>query len=236
MRPFLLGLAALAALLVPADPAAADWSDPDGANMLVPQHPDPQGWDVELFRHELADDWQAVLSQPITEVHFWTSWYGDAVGIPEIIQVRFYADAGGTPGNLLWSRVFAHTEVTTVSPAGSGLQGWYVPEAPQWIPGDHMLYQQINITGITEPFTPAAGTVYWLSLLVDWSGIQAPIGWKTSLDTFGACAVWDHWYLPGWAPLTDPAGLPLQLAFVVGPGQPVATEAPTWAGIKALYR
>lgn len=227
-------LIALVALL--ACPARGDWVDTDGCNMLFPQHPDPQGWDVELFRHELADDWQAVLSQPITEVHFWTSWFGDAVGIPEIIQVRFYDDAGGLPGNLLWSRVFSHSEVVIISPAGSGLQGWYIPEAPEWIADNHMLYQLVNIEGITEPFTPVAGTTYWLSLFVDWTGIQAPIGWKTSLDAFGAGAVWDHWYAPGWAPLTDPAGVPFHLAFVVGPGRPVSADAPTWAGIKALYR
>lgn len=227
----------LVLLCVGATPAAhADWSVGDGYNMILPQLPDPQGWDVELFRHELADDWQPLWSQAVTEIHFWTSWYSDAVGTPEFIHVRFYDDAGGVPGTQLWYRLFLAGEVTIVNPAGSGVEGWYVPESPVWIPDNHTFYQLVNIEGITSPFVPVAGTTYWLSIEVDWSGIQAPIGWKTSLDSFGAGAVWKHWYVPGWAALTDPVGGPLQLAFVIGPGNPVSVDGDSWARTKALYR
>jgi hypothetical protein len=221
-------------LILTASIVVADWDPIEGHNMHFPQLPDADGWDVEVFRHELADDWRAADTYPITEIHFWTSWESDDHGVLQRIHIKFYDDAGGVPGTLLWSRTF--TTYEEVNPAGNGIQGWYAPEGPAWYPNNHIYYQLINIENIDSPFVPAVGQVYWLSIEVDWDGIQSPVGWKTSQDHFGAVPVWWHWYQLNWAPLTDPQGAPLSLAFVVGPQPPVPVEESTWGVIKDLYR
>ncbi|MCK4412434.1 MAG: hypothetical protein KAY32_02700 [Candidatus Eisenbacteria sp.] len=208
-----------ALMLLLAAPAMADWHPGDGHKMHYPQLPDRSGWDVELFRHFLADDWECSESGPVTDIHFWFSWYGDDLGELTIVDVSIWDDAGGVPGNMLWGQLFENVPYV---PYGQGPQGWYAPEGPAWEPNNHFEYFQVNLQDIDEPFYQEAGTRYWLMIMVDWpTGIQAPPGWKTSQDHFGAPPVWMNWYAPPeWVVLTEPTGEPLSLAFVITGGEP----------------
>ncbi len=231
--------AALTVVMLTPAIAAADWDPVDGHKMHFPQLPDPFGWDVEMFtvQNQLADDWQCSLSGPVNDIHFWTSWQQDNFpstepipGRIDAIKVEIYSDVpasvGGAPfsqpGLLLWERNFLASEFT-VRAAGTGDQGFYRPNGGllDFAPFDHQLYQQVNITDILDPFVQEEGTIYWLALYADWfTGIQAPVGWKTSQDHFNDAAVFMNANLavPQWTPLFDPFTQEnLDFAFVITP-------------------
>ena len=150
-------------------------------------------WDVEISsidnQHELADDWQCSETGTIDDVHFWTSWRADDVGTIDFIEVKIYAnipdpDPGdpatfSQPGAELWTRVFDATQFTTVSPYGTGDQGFADPQQGLplgWQMNDHLQFQQINIVTIENPYTQQSGEIYWLGIHVWWSGTQEPVG------------------------------------------------------------
>lgn len=222
----LLGIAVFAVGM----PATADWDPGDGHKMHFPQLPDPFGWDVEFFMHELADDWMCSESGFVTDIHLWNSWAQDQIGVIDKIYVTIWDDdrsdpAYSRPGAPLWSAVF---DTFTVRPYGQGDQGFWDPsqgyDPPAWALNDHTLFDQINITDIEDPFYQEEGEIYWLSVYVSYPAgtTQAPTGWKTTLDHFEDGAVYN---LPtvGWVPLYDPAlfaqGIeePLDFAFVITP-------------------
>jgi hypothetical protein len=226
----------MALLVLFAMPAVADWHPGDPHKMHYPQLPNPQGWDVELFRHWLADDWQCSASGPVDDIHFWISWESDDLGVLPIVAVEIHADAGGIPGLVLWARTFLDVPYVAY---GSGMQGWMAPEGPAWVPNNHQLFQQVNLTNIPDPFIQTEGTRYWLAIMVDWtSGVQSPPGWKTSLDQFGHTPVWLNWYSGLWTPLPpDPTtGQLLSMAFVITGGEPTPNQNYTWGRMKAMYR
>ena len=216
-------------------PAFADWDLGDGHKMHFPQLPNPDGWDVEFFRVPIADDWMCSQSGPVTDIHFWTSWAQDDIGLIGSLTVSIYKDVPNPnpgsfdtfshPGDLIVSRVYDATQFT-VRPYGQGDQGFYDPDG-SWALHDHQLFQQINIVDEVNPlFYQEEGTIYWLAISADWENInQSPIGWKTSLDHFNDAAVYwsDDGVSAGWRPLYDPAlgeqGIiePLDLAFVITP-------------------
>ncbi len=147
------------------------------------------------------------------------------------------------PGTILWSRTFSGDEFT-VRAAGVGDQGFYRPAGSpdDWSRPDHILYQQINIVDITEPFEQTLEEIYWLGIHVDWNeGIQNPVGWKTSLQHFEDDAVWFNDEAGIWIPLTDPDpsspnyGQTLDLAFVITP-EPATLGLLLAGGLLALRR
>ena len=232
-------ITAALAILITAAPASADWDPGDGHKMHFPQLPDPTGWDLEMFtsQNQLADDWQCTQTGPVNDIHFWTSWQGDNApstepvpGRIDSVTVEIYSDVpavpGGPPfsqpGQLLWGHQFLANEFT-VRAAGTGDQGFYRPNGgpTDFTRPDHILYQQVNIADIPDPFIQTEGTIYWLALYADWfTGIQSPVGWKTSQDHFNDAAVFLNANLPAqqWEPLFDPiTGEVLDLAFVITP-------------------
>jgi hypothetical protein len=217
-----------------ASPALADWYEGDGYNMHYPQLPDPEGWDVEFFRLPIGDDWQALYADPISEIHFWTSWYYDDFGYYDAIFVDIFDDAGGVPGNFLWGQMFEVYE--EINPYGQGYQGFYNPPLPSWEWYNHQFYQQVNLYVTEDPFVPVVGETYWLIISVDWfTGIQSPPGWKSTLDEWGSGGVFWDFYDAEWDPLTYQTGEPMHLAFVLGP--PVSPVEPqSWGQIKALFQ
>ena len=206
--------------------AVADWNPGDGHKMHFPQLPNPDGWDVEFFVDPIADDWQCSRSGPVDDIHFWTSWALDDIGQIGWLNVDIHKDIPdpdpsnpqtySMPGDVVWSRTFQASEFVVVSPYGIGDQGFYDPGG-SWALHDHTQFQQINIIEIDDPFIQVFGDIYWLSISADWTGIQSPVGWKTSLDHFQDIAV--YWN-DGWFPLYDPSianPTPLSLAFVITP-------------------
>ena len=235
MKRYIVGLAALAMAWV-ALPAMADWYPGDGHKMHDPQLPDPIGWDIEILtsQHEIADDWRCSETGTVEDIHFWTSWAQDDIDFSIInsITATIYSNVPGPPFSHpgqqpLWTQTFAPAQFTVVSPYGNGDQGFADPQQDNfvgWGRPDHFQYQQINIENIQDPFTQTEGEIYWLGLFVDWSTTNSPIGWKTTLNPFLDVAVYRD-YSGAWVPLIDPAGIPLDLAFVIT-GQPVIIPEP----------
>jgi len=231
-------------------PLHADWTVGDPHKMHFPQLPDPMGWDIEISsidnQHELADDWQCSQTGPVEDVHFWTSWNLDAVGIIEFIEVKIYTnipdpDPGdpstySQPGVELWSRVFDASQFTVVSPYGTGDQGFADPQQGVigWVPMNHVEFQQINIVNIEDPFTQQDGEIYWLGIHVWWSGTQEPVGWKTTQDKFEDTAVYRDSSDGPWVVLINPLdGERLELAFVIT-GEPPGVPALSQVGLIVL--
>jgi hypothetical protein len=221
--------AGIACLL--AAPTLADWNVGDTHKMHFPQLPDPNGWDVKAaYPKVLADDWKCSETGPVTDVHFWGSWYNDDVGPIRWIQVSIHSDIpdpDGTgpefskPGDLLWLRVFYPEEVT-VRPWETGQQGWYDTNLGIWEYPNHYQTYQYNIVDIPDPFIQEQGTIYWLDISVECQ--YGEWGWKTSLDHWNDDAVWAD-YVPGDPPpppefmeIRDPiTGESLDMAFVITP-------------------
>ena len=220
---------AAVALAAIATAARADWYPGEPYKMVKVQMPDPFGWDIEIFspQHEVADDWQCSQSGAVSDIHFWTSWPRDEVGVIQWLSVAIYSNvvAGSVPfsqpGTPLWGRTFQQGEFRVIDPYGQGDQGFADPQQREWIgwgAHDHQMYQQINITDIVRPFPQKEGEIYWLGIYAGWEGItQPPVGWKTSLDHFMDVAVYKDLETGAWTPLIDRAGNGLDMAFVITP-------------------
>ncbi|MFI5379673.1 MAG: hypothetical protein ACHRHE_10275 [Tepidisphaerales bacterium] len=228
-----------AAILLLACSAAADWKPGDPVKMTNPQLPDPTGFDVNMtYPKVLADDWKCSETGPVSDIHFWFSYPHDAVVPIAKLHVSIHKDipavpptAASRPGDVLWQRDFAPTQLTLVYPAGTGLESWYDPNTGLVVPGDHQTYGQVNITNITDPFVQTEGTIYWLDLsVVTAAGTNAQIGWKTALPPhFLDDAVWGDYITtvnpydgPAlWTPMVYPSGPNVQqsmdMAFVITP-------------------
>jgi hypothetical protein len=209
--------------------AWADWKPGDPYKMHYPQLPDPTGWDVNAtWPKVLADDWRCTETGPVSDIHFWGSYYNDQQVPIESIHLSIHKDipadpAGGysRPGELLWERDLLPGQWTQ-RVYGQGPQGWYDPNTGQYIPNNHNLIWQYNVDPILDPFIQQVGEIYWLDISVKLPPGVAPVwGWKTSREHFNDDAVWtdvDGTAAPFWRELRDPLdGHSLDLAFVITP-------------------
>jgi len=199
--------------------------------MHFPQLPDPNGWDVfanfEVPFLPLADDWMCSQSGPVTDIHFWGSWFYNIEGIIDGFDISIWGDIPADesptgysmPDVILWNQYFllSDIDVTMMEPSP---QGWYDPYSGYFEPiGNHEMYFQYDIENITDPFIQENGTIYWLCIrpnVIDVVYPDPPLwGWKTSLDYWNDDAV--YWVEPvGWMELYDPIeGYSLDLAFVI---------------------
>ena len=177
------------------------WPD---CKMHFPQLPDPNGWDVFAYYPEyiLADDFLCMESGPITDLHFWGSWFFDevpvepAVGAPFGFHISFHADIPdpdgpgplySMPGALLWERDIFYPDFS-VEEMPPSPQGWFEPPSFFIMP-NHERYFRYDIDFVGPFFEQTEGTIYW----VDIAPIHDPgffWGWKTSLDHWNDDAVY----------------------------------------------
>ena len=245
-------LAMAVPILFASGPVFSDWDVGEPHKMHFPQLPDPAGWDIEIFtsQHEVADDWQCAQTGQVNDIHFWVSWQGDQIGTIDTITATIYDNIPdpqpGNPGTFSmpgagkWSHTFGAADFAVSDPVDVSplLQGFADPQqgpAAGWGPDDHRFYLQINIENIrnvVEPFVQQEGEIYWLGLYADWlTGIQAPVGWKTSLDHFEDVAVYRN---GGWLPLFEQGTGPgLDMAFVITP-EPASLALMGMAGLLLL--
>jgi hypothetical protein len=215
MEKKILGIFVCTLLIASGTIAVADWEVGDGHKMHWPQLPDPTGWDVDFHDWQLGDDWRCSESGPITDIHFWISWFNDIVFDIPWIKVMIYSNFQGppsTPGELLWSRTFDIDQFIVAGP-WDGDQGWLWPYG-EFIEHNHFLYWQINIPDIDDPWTQEEGQIYWLVIGMPYYDPPVAVGWKTSQDHFMDAAVWGG--EASWQPITDPiSGENIDFAFVI---------------------
>lgn len=202
-------------LICGANFAVADWSEGDGFKMHFPQLPDPTGWDVDFHDWWLGDDWECIETGPVSDIHFWISWFADIVGDIPWIRVSIYSNNPEPPSKpleLKWSREFTLEDYMIAGP-WDGPQGWLWPYG-EFILDNHFQYWQINIPEIQDPFIQEAGNIYWLVIQMPYYDPPVAVGWKTSNDHFMDAAVWGN---PGdWQPIFDPiTGDNIDFAFVI---------------------
>jgi len=221
-------------LLFGAAPVAlGDWDVGDGHKMHYPQLPKPGGWDVALWSEGsvwLADDWQCSETGPVEDIHFWVSWEDDMVSPIGGFSVRIWSDnpvgPGGysEPNELLWERDFDAGQFT-VRDMPDDLQGWFDPFSGSVSPDDHIMWQQINIVDISDPWIQKEGKIYWL--MID---MGAPYcGWKESGSPhFRDNGV--YWDGLKWVKLVDPMSQEsLDLAFVITGAEYVKHKNLKWS-------
>lgn len=211
-----------ATLILIGSAAWAHWDIGDTYKMHYPQTPLEGGRDIGFCASTLADDWRCSQSGPVSDIHFWISWYNDWVQTYSTISVSIFSDlpAGkngssySMPDQKLWGRVFWSDEFT-IRDMPDDEQYWLNPytvtnesDYETLNSGRHYRWQQINISAITEPFEQVQGTTYWL--LISFGGIPY-VGWKESgAVPFQDDAVW--WDDGEWVRLPD-----IDLAFVITP-------------------
>ena len=215
MKSKIIGIFVCMLLIGTTSAVVADWSEGDGYKMHFPQLPDRFGWDVNFHDWNLADDWKCTETGPVSDIHFWISWRHDIVGDLPFIKIAIYSNnpqgSYSQPLEQLWTRTFTPDQFIIAGP-WSGDEGWLEPYGEFFL-HDHMMYYQINIKNITQPFTQQNGTIYWLVIQMPYL-YPIELGWKTSKDSFMDAAVWGS---PGqWTPIFDPiAGTPINFAFVI---------------------
>ena len=223
-----------------AGPAAGFWVEDMGHKMHFPQHPDPDGWDVNISSQLcfVGDDWECSQSGPVADIHLWASWRQDDVGQINGIRAQIYTNVPGTatdpshPGNLLWTGAFGPDMFSIHQPA-TGDQGWLDPCSGTWNRPDHQGYFQINIPKIKDPFIQKQGDIYWLVLQANTTG---ELGWKTSNDHFMDDAAYQSAAGAAWQELIDPLnGQSLDLAFVITP-EPATLVVLALGSLLALRR
>ncbi|MBP7745833.1 MAG: hypothetical protein KA383_06835 [Phycisphaerae bacterium] len=236
--------AAIGLMIFVVSPAAADWNIGDPHKMHYPQLPDPFGWDVNAtWPKVLADDWMCSETGPVTDIHFWGSWYNDQQLPIEYIHVSIHEDIPASPTNpysrpgaLLWQRDFFPGQFTPRF-WGTGDQGWYNPNTGEAYPHNHHMTWQYNMVDIPDPFYQNLGTIYWLDISVKLPDGTPPwFGWKTSLEHWNDDAVWGDFPSPDWMELRDPfTQQSLDLAFVITP-EPASLCMLLIAGVLGLRR
>ncbi len=203
--------------------ALADWDPGDCYKMHYPQlpidlvNPDLNGIDVAFEFGRLADDWECSYDGEVTDIHFWVSWQADMVNDIMGFTVTIWSDnpmgphGHSIPNARLWERDFGPGDFV-VRDMDDHIQDWFNPWTGEYYPGDHSLWQQINILDIENPFYQYAGNVYWLEIDM-WGASEC--GWKVSgSEQFRDDAV--YWDFPDFIELRHPETLEsLDLAFVI---------------------
>jgi len=246
MKAMKLLTIAAALVLATATGARAHWDDSMPYKMHFPQHPDPNGWDIDMTNYVLADDWLCTQTGPVKDIHFWYSVRGDSGATPippphfSSVSVSIHKNVPNgpegfsIPGDLLWDAVLTNVVLNGPFP---GNQGWDLPipnpvGAVLCEPNDHIRYWQVNITNIANPFPQVADNIYWLDLKVQGLADGYLVGWKTSNDQYRDYAVYQN-AAGGWSQIAVCTNNQLtDLAFVITP-EP-ATLALLVAGLAGL--
>ncbi len=191
----------------------------------------------------LADDFECTMTEPITDIHVWGSWFDDYLPFDcDPMAVAFTLsihsdipdpDPGNPqtwsmPGDVLWYKTFSPGEFDVSIYADQLEEGWYTPcQQCYTSDGDTVCWKYDFYIDPEEAFiqggTPENPVVYWLDVQARPLDQQARFGWKTSLDHWNDDATWavgEEPYQGQWEELRYPGGHPLQcesidLAFMV---------------------
>ena len=224
------GPAAAVLLVLAAISGRADWPSTNVTKWV--QYPDrtKAGYDVLAARPAagvspliVADDFPCWKTGPITDIHLWTSWLGDAPNQTIPITLSIWSDVPAVtnatgvtpshPGTRLWSQIF--------NPGQYKIKAWGTADEQFWNPDpwpvgqilglDHMIWQYNFYP--KEPFVQKGSAnnplVYWLSVTAGTGTDTAMFGWKTATNHWNDDAVFGHVDGNGnplldWKELRDP--------------------------------
>ena len=220
--------------LVPINNDSVKWKQPPDET--------PAGMDIRIDRDQdidrvVADDFECTTTGPITDVHFWGSWYGDPEQRGYITRIHLSihkdipatADTHSMPGDLLWQADFdigEFTETLYAQLPNDKYEWWWDPySAADPDPnGDQKIYQYDIYIDPNEAFIqegdPNDPVVYWLDIYVLTE--FGEFGWKTSTTHWNDDAVYGA--LPGnsppWSELIYPPKHPyepnsIDMAFMI---------------------
>ena len=213
------------------------WDDGDSHVMHWAQLPDVRstGIDVDMFWSPLADDFRCEQNGPITDIHFWGSFWDDilpAAGPGSLtFEINIYANkpasslAGWSrPGDLLWTRQVRPFRYSAREIPSGAAEGWFEPTTQLFERANHKRVFQYNICFDPDDdlFIQRYGMVYWLEIReIPQQDTGYTFGWKTTRRNlqFNDAAVWRQ-SKQGWLPMAYPRsheydGAPLDLAFVI---------------------
>jgi hypothetical protein len=168
----------------------------------------------------LADDFNCVTTEPITDIHIYGSWWGDRLpqddtGMEDPGQVKFTlsfhddipADQSVTgysmPGDLLWERSLYPSSVEMLPDEVP--ESYYIPCSDIYEPQDHWTVYRYNffidpLEAFVQKGTPDEPVIYWLDVRAQPQGIfpnpDVRFGWKTSTDHWNDDAVWRTEQMP----------------------------------------
>ena len=210
----------------------ADWVPEDGHKMHFPQLPNLVGWNVNATNPlVLADDFQCEQTGPVTDIHFWGSWFFGQTGTILGFNISFHADIPADqnpdgyskPGATLWEMQIPHDWVVSQYFPEGPPEGWYDPSSGMILPENHIDHWQYNIffDQFLDPvdlFVQDSGTIYWMNIsatVLDPGATQW--GWKSTLDRWNDDAVWAIFGQLNWLDMLEPLEptLSLNLAFVI---------------------
>jgi len=184
----------------------------------------------------LADDFECMVTAPITDIHVWASWYGDYLpfgtelsGDPSAVSftLSIHADIPpadnpygpySMPGDILWMRDFEPGEFKVVIEAQDLQEGWLEPPDSYDPNGDTVCFRYDFFIDRDEAFlqegSPDQPVIYWLDVQAHSQDPNAYFGWKTSLQQWNDDAVWAEGFdpppgdPPEWWDLHYPEGHP----------------------------
>ena len=174
------------------------------------QRPDlsEQGMDVRATEpFILADDFGCTVTEPITNVVVWGSWYYDETpfGSESNLEftLSFHADIPtnelqrfSMPGEPLWSQRFTNGMFKVDVERRELQEGWYDPRTGVYDPnGDTICFRYTFPAVETNRFVQQGTTndpvVYWLDVQAHpRGGTDAIFGWKTADTNWNDDAVW----------------------------------------------
>jgi hypothetical protein len=121
----------------------------------------------------IADDWMCPDGRPITDIHWWGSYFGNPVlgsfriSIFTDVPASAAAEIPSHPGNLLYNEIIPFSDAHEV----------LYP-----FPGNTSVYQYYVV--LPKPFPQTQGTIYWLSIeaiAAQPPGNVAIWGWHTAV-------------------------------------------------------
>ncbi|MGD0259807.1 MAG: HYR domain-containing protein [Verrucomicrobiota bacterium] len=178
----------------------------------------------------LADDFPCTNSGPITDIHLWGSWLNDQVDYNAVFTLAIWSDFPSpfgpytSPGQLLWSQTYSNGQYT-LCPYTNQFEkfGACAPVADVFGSSSNLFYLCFDASPANTFYqtgTPAAETVYWLSVTVQSLAGSNYFGWKSSATGYNegavAASLGNLYPQPGdWQQIFDLQGEPLHLAFKI---------------------
>ncbi len=240
-------------------PALADWDPPvdprrdkwvqmpqmnNGYDVLSSAGAYPPGFTAPPLNKLVADDWMCNDLRPVTDIHFWGSWWQDQE-LDTWFRLTIYTDVPAVsgvsyshPGNEIWSY---YGPPTSVRFWDFGNELFYDPNGVLPLAPESEVWQYNFLLPSDKYFHQVPGTIYWLSVQALNTTGDNVWGWKTSVDHWNDDATWtDPGLTPNWNELRDPhnSSQSLDMAFVLTVPEPRAYALLAGMGLAsfALYR